>query len=280
MPYTIRRRQRWRKHTKRKRARRGGGSSGKQQQHQQHQQKKSASPLKKAATIFLAMQARPDIKDPTNRMYDYKKTPRELMSWTKDPYLFLSHYDRNLDDYTDYNIGGTGKFSQRVHSYGDHYKNIAIIWGYRSSPDYRHEHYEDLTNHDYGIYPLRSFQDISDPLMRNLQRLGEGEPLLPSDTTDFLVKVYATIDTFKTADAAGQPYVRWFCDEVLPHFLKQGNVATLLYELADQKWQPNSSPNKNDESILLYLSLAARLFLLLTIRDWERMEALLRKVGI
>lgn len=273
MPYTIRLRRRRRKQTKRKRVR-GGGSSGKQKK------RKSSSPLKNAATIFLAMQAIPNIKDTTSDMYEYKNTPRELMLWVKDPYLFLSNFDRHLDNYTHHNIGGTGKFSQPVHSYGNHYKNIAVIWGYRSSPEYRHERYEDLTNHDYGIYPLRSFQDISDPLMRNLQRLGKGEPLLPSDTTDFLVKVYATIDTFKTADAAGQPYVRWFCEEVLQHFLKQGNVSTLLYELADQKWQPNSSPIKNDENILLYLSLAARLFLLLTIRDWERMEALLDTVGI
>ena len=266
MPYTIRLSQRRRKQTKRKRVRGGGGSSGKQKK------KKSSSPLKNAATIFLAMQSMPDIKDTTSDMYDYKKTPRELIHWVKNSYRFHSNLD--LDNYTDHNIGGTGKISQ---SYGDRYKNIAVIWGYRSSPDYKHERYEDLTNHDYGIYPLRSFQDISDPLMRNLQRLGKGEPLLPSDTTEFLVKVYATIDTFKTA---GQPYVEWFCENVLPHFLKQGNVSTLLYELADQKWYPNSSLNINDEHILRYLSLAARLFLLLTIRDWERMEALLVTVGI
>jgi hypothetical protein len=116
--------------------------------------------------------------------------------------------------------------------------------------------------------------------MRNLQRLAESHELMPSDTIDFLSNVQTTITKLQEDDAIDKPYVKWFCDEVLHHFLKQSNVSTLLYELASQKWQPNSSPERNDYHTLVYLSLAARLFLLLIGRDWKNMKALLLEAGI
>lgn len=214
----------------------------------------------------------PIYPDPTKGKFVLnRKSFEDLIMWIKTADL-----ERNIekDIYKSNTISGTGTLSQK---YIDKYRPIATIWGYTSDP---YINYELLTHNDYNGQPLRSFQDISDPLMRNLQRLSEGQELLPYDTTVFLRKMYSTIDKLKQDedDGSGKDYVNWFCSTVLPHFLKQANISTLLYELADQKWL--YTEDKNDINVLLFLSLVARLFLLFAVKEWDKMRELLDYVGI
>jgi hypothetical protein len=198
----------------------------------------------------------------------FKKTPSDLIIWSE-----TMTYERGLQEnmYKDDTILGTGKLSQK---YIDKYRPISDIWGYNSEP---YINYELLTHADYKEHSLRQFQHISDPLMRNLQRLSEGQALLPYDTTELLSQAYGTIDILeKDKDA---DYVNWFCKTVLPHFIRQSNVSTLLYELADQRWR-SSLVDFNDENVLLFLSLVTRLFLLLAVKEWDKMRKLLKYVSI
>ena len=177
------------------------------------------------------------------------------------------------DMYKDNHVLGTGKLSAK---YIDKYKPISDIWVYNSTP---YINYELLTHLDYNGHSLRHFQDISDPLMRNLQQLSENQAVLPYDTTVFLRKMYGTIDILKRDSDANLEYVNWFFSTVLKHFIGQSNLSTLLYELASRKWI-SSSPDFNDENVLLFLTLVTRLFLLLAIKEWDRMRDLLEFVGI
>ena len=204
----------------------------------------------------------------TMRFHPNKKTDNQLIQWIK----YLSDPNIKMPQYTNKRgIEGSGLLSP---VYIEKYQVISEIWGYHANP---YINYERLTHHSYKGHPLRLFQDFSDPLMRNLERLSKGEPLIPSDTTQFLSKVYSTIDFFETESE--EEYVTWFCGRVLPHFLSQSNVSTLLYELADQKWS-STNPSFEDEQVLLYLSLVARLFLLLLVKGWDRMRDLLEHAGI
>ena len=179
---------------------------------------------------------------------------------------------RNIENYSHtHDIPGSRTLSS---GYMNKYKPIVDIWGYTSHPYINYEH---LTHSSYQGHSLRLFQYLSDPLMRNLQRLSQAQSLVAHDTTDFLITVYDTIDFLEQHEDAD--YIKWFCTIVLPHFLKQSNISTLLYELADQKWYA-SNPNFNDEHVLLFLSLVARLFLLLVLKKWEDMRELLQAAGI
>jgi hypothetical protein len=185
-----------------------------------------------------------------------------LQTWRKNAYEVI----RNIEPYTKAGIYGSRTLSP---IYTERYKSLPEIWGYNANP---YINYELLTHHSYDGQPLRIFQYFTDPLMRNLRRLKAGRALLPSDTTEFLKHVGPIIDFL--AAQGDQAYIGWFCDTVLPHFLNQGNIATLLYELATQQWQP-AWPNNDDEKVLVFLSLVARLFLLLVVRDWQMMRELL-----
>ena len=185
-----------------------------------------------------------------------------LQTWRKNAYEVI----RNIEPYTKAGIYGSRTLSP---IYTERYKSLPEIWGYNANP---YINYELLTHHSYDGQPLRIFQYFTDPLMRNLRRLKNGRALLPTDTTEFLKHVGPVIDFL--AAQGDQAYFGWFCDTVLPHFLNQGNTATLLYELATQQWQP-AWPNNDDEKVLVFLSLVARLFLLLVVRDWQMMRELL-----
>ena len=177
------------------------------------------------------------------------------------------------DMYKDNDVLGTGKLSAK---YIDKYKSISNIWGYNSTP---YINYEILTHLDYNGQPLIVFQGITDPLMRNLQKLSENQAVLPYDTTVFLRKMYGTIDILKRYSDANLEYVNWFCSTVLRHFIGQANLSTLLYELAARTWR-SSNPDVNDENVLLFITLVTRLFLLLAMKEWDRMRYLLEFVGI
>ena len=221
--------------------------------------------LSNAEDIFSTI---PIYADPNKGKFVlFKKTPEDLIIWIK-----TSDLDRGLQKnmYKDDNILGTGKLSQK---YIDKYKPISDIWGYNSEP---YINYELLTHLDYKGHSLRQFQHISDPLMRNLQRLSEGQALLPYDTTELLSQAYGTIDILeKDKDT---DYVNWFCLTVLTHFMRQSNLSTLLYELADQRWPYTS--DENDINVLFFLSLTTRLFLLLSVKEWTKMRELLKYVSI
>jgi hypothetical protein len=211
------------------------------------------------------------IKDTiTPRFYPNKQTWDKLIRWIK----YLGDPTINMPQYTNKRgIQGSCLLSP---VYIEKYKTISEIWGYHAEP---YINYEKVTHHSYKGQPLRLFQDFSDPLMRNLERLSRGEKLIPSDTVQFLSKIYSTVTKHILTEESDAEYITWFCDTVLPHFLSQSNVSTLLYELADQKWSP-SGPAFDDEQVLLYLSLISRLFLLLVIKDWKRILELLEYVGI
>jgi len=238
-----------------------GGSSPKAKEKSSSSDTKADSLLEKITHIKGTV---------TMRFHPNKKTWDKLIQWIK----YLSDPTRNMPQYTNKRgIEGSGLLSS---DYIKKYQVISEIWGYHAEP---YINYERLTHHSYKGHPLRLFQDFSDPLMRNLERLSKGEPLIPSDTTQFLSKVYSTIDFFETESE--EEYVTWFCGKVLPHFLSQSNVSTLLYELADQKWTPPAGPSHDDdEQVLLYLSLVARLFLLLLVKGWQKMRDLLEYAGI
>jgi hypothetical protein len=209
----------------------------------------------------------PLLKDTiTSRFDPNQKSVSQLLDWFK-----YANPMRNIDPYTKKSIMGSRTLSP---VYINKYKAISDIWGYNSVP---YTNYERLSHHSYKGHSLRFFQYFSDPLMRNLQRLSQGQELLPSDTTEFLSTVYSTIEFIEEDPKAD--YIKWYCSEVLQHFLSQSNIATLFYELADQKWQP-AGPSFNDEKVLLYLSLVARLFLLLVIQKWSDMRLLLETAGI
>ena len=255
--YSKRKRQTRKRYMKKRKVK--GGSSPKARAKASSSDTKADSLLKKITPIRDTV---------TPRFYPNKKTWDKLVQWIK----FLVDPTSNMPQYTHKRgIQGSGTLSP---VYIEKYKAISEIWGYHAEP---YINYERLTHHSYQEHPLRLFQDFSDPLMRNLERLSKGEQLIPSDTTQFLSKVYSTIDFFETESEAD--YVTWFCKTVLPHFLSQSNVSTLLYELADQKWFP-AGPSFDDEQVLLYLSLASRLFLLLLVKDWQKMRNLLEYAGI
>ena len=243
-----------------KRRKTKGGSSPKAREKTSSADENADSLLKKISPIVGTV---------TTRGYNMnKKTWEQLRQWIN----YLGNPTRNMPQYTkSRGIEGSGLLSS---DYIKKYQVISEIWGYHANP---YINYERLTHHSYKGDPLRLFQDFSDPLMRNLERLSQGQPLIPSDTTQFLSKVYPTIDFFERKSEA--EYVSWFCETVLPNFLSQSNVSTLLYELADQKWI-STSPSFDDQQVLLYLSLVARLFLLLLVKDWTRMCQLLEDAGI
>jgi hypothetical protein len=204
----------------------------------------------------------------TPRFYPNKKTHQQLIQWVK----YLGDPTRNMPQYTNKRgIQGSCLLSP---VYIEKYKTISEIWGYHAVP---YINYEKVTHHSYEGQPLRLFQDFSDPLMRNLERLSKGKKLIYSDTIEFLTKINKTITILK--EEGEKPYIEWFCGTVLPHFLSQSNVSTLLYELADQKWY-SASPSSDDEQVLLYLSLISRIFLLLVVKDWERIIQLLEYAGV
>jgi hypothetical protein len=205
------------------------------------------------------------VKNTTTSRYDPNyKSVSQLLDWFK-----YSNSLRNIDIYT--GIPGSKKLSP---IYIKKYQAISEIWGYNSSP---YTNYELLSHNNYKGHSLRFFQYFSDPLMRNLKRLSQGQELLPGDTTEFLSTVYSTIDFIE--ESPNKDYINWYCDTVLPHFLSQSNIASLFYELADQRWQP-AGPSFDDEKVLLFLSLVARLFLLLVLKKWEDMRLLLETAGI
>ncbi len=245
-----------------KRRKVGGGSSPKAKEKTKPKSDITADQVLKEIT---------PIKDTvTPRGYPNKKPWDELIRWIK----YLGDPTSDMPHYTKARAGGIQGSCLLSPIYSEKYKSIADIWGYSSNP---YINYERLTHHSFAGHPLRLFQDFSDPLMRNLERLSKGEELIPSDTTQFLSKVYSTIDFCETESS--KEYVTWFCETVLPRFLSQSNVSTLLYELANQKWTP-ASPSFDDKQVLLYLSLVARLFLLLLVKDWDRMRQLLEYAGI
>ena len=188
-----------------------------------------------------------------------------------------SDVQRNIEPYTKKGILGARTLSP---IYINKYKAIADIWGYTSHP---YINYELLSHHSYQGKPLRLFQYFSDPLMRNLQRLSQNQELVAHDTINFLPTIHHTIDYLEgqgegEGEGEGADYINWYCGTVLPHFLAQSNISTLLYELADQKWSP-AGPSRDDEQVLLFLSLVARLFLLLVVKNWSEMRDLLIHAG-
>ena len=237
-----------------------GGSSPKARE--------KASSDKKADSLLK--QINPIRDTVTPRFYPNKKREDQLIQWIK----YLGDPTRNMPQYTNKRgIQGSCLLSP---VYIEKYKSISEIWGYHAKP---YINYERLTHHSYKGQPLRLFQDFSDPLMRNLERLSRGEELIASDTVQFLSKIYTTVTKHILTEESDAEYITWFCGTVLPHFLSQSNVSTLLYELADQKWSP-AGPSFDDEQVLLYLSLISRIFLLLAVKDWGRIIELLEYVGI
>ena len=200
-----------------------------------------------------------------------RKSPADLIEWIGRDMNDTAGLSKDM--YKDNDVLGSGKLSAK---YIDKYKSISDIWGYNSTP---YINYELLTHSDYNGQPLIVFQGITDPLMRNLQQLSENQAVLPYDTTVFLRKMYGTIDILKRDSDANLEYVNWFCSTVLRHFIGQANLSTLLYELAARTWR-SSNPDVNDENVLLFLSLVTRLFLLLAMKEWDRMRYLLEFVGI
>lgn len=208
------------------------------------------------------------VKNITTSRYDPNyKSVSQLLDWFKYSYLLNNIYTYTQEE---------GILGSRILSpiYIKKYQVISDIWGYNSMP---YTNYELLSHTSYKGHPLRIFQYFSDPLMRNLKRLSQGRELLLSDTIEFLSTVYSTIDFIE--EKRNTDYINWYCDTVLPHFLGQSNIASLFYELADQRWQP-TGPSFNDENVLLFLSLVARLFLLLVVKKWEDMRLLLQTAGI
>jgi hypothetical protein len=204
----------------------------------------------------------------TPRFDPNRKSPATLIEW-----FMRSDVQRNIEPYTKKGILGARTLAP---IYMNKYKAIADIWGYTSHP---YINYELLSHRSYQGKPLRLFQYFSDPLMRNLQRLSQNQPLVAHDTIDFLPTIHHTIDYLeKEGEGEETGYINWYCGTVLPHFLAQSNIATLLYELADQKWSP-AGPNRDDEQVLLFISLVARLFLLLVVKNWAEMRDLLNIAG-
>ena len=212
-------------------------------------------------------------------VYDMnKKTVSELMIWIQ-----FMNTERGLDKGL-YNNNKTIRGSNTLSSrYIDRYKSISDIWGYNSTP---YINYERLTHCDYTgtgtskgtvtvIHSLRLFQYISDPLMRNITILSKGEELLPYDTIEFLRSMFSTIDFLIEHDK--EEYIVWYCTIVLPHFLRQSNISTLLYELADQRWR-QVGPSNDDEQVLMFLSLVSRIFLLTVRMEWIKVKELLEFV--
>ena len=197
-----------------------------------------------------------------------RKSPLDLMEWIGRDMNDTAGLSKDM--YKDNDVLGTGKLSAK---YIDKYKSISDIWGYNSTP---YINYELLTHSDYNGQPLIVFQGITDPLMRNLQKLSDSKALImPGDTITLIRRVYGSLELVDS----NLEYVNWFCSTVLTHFIQQANLSTLLYELAARKWV-SSNPDFNDENVLLFLSLTARLFLLLAVKEWDRMRDLLKFVGI
>ena len=248
---------------KRKKTIKGGGSS---------------SPRISAETILEEI---PVIPDTLTQRGDEKKTYSELFIWIRYDNLL-----RHIVPYTSDGILGTRTLSSK---YIDRYKNISVIWGYKSH--HGHTNYERLTHTTYKGQPLRRFQYFTDPLMRNLQRLSsEDNDLTDYDTIDFLKTIPDIIEFYKEQKPE-PPEVTWMCDTVLPHFLKQSNISTLFWELAHIEKPPpeptrrgntrNPPPQiNNDLEVLYFLSIAARIFLLLVVRKWDDMLDLLDEAGI
>jgi len=223
--------------------------------------------LSNAEDIFLSIPIYPN-PDKGKIGVLNRKSPADLMEWiTRD---MNDTEGLSKDMYKGNDVLGSGKLSAK---YIDKYKPISDIWGYNSTP---YINYELLTHSDYNGQPLIVFQGITDPLMRNLQTLSDSKALImPGDTITLIRRVYGSLELVDS----NLEYVNWFCSTVLTHFIRQANLSTLLYELADRKWR-SSNPDFNDENVLLFLTLVTRLFVLLAMKEWDRMQDLLEFVGI
>ena len=197
-----------------------------------------------------------------------RKSPPDLIEWIGRDMNDTEGLSKDM--YKDNDVLGSGKLSAK---YIDKYKPISDIWGYNSTP---YTNYELLTHSDYNGQPLIVFQGITDPLTRNLQKLSDSKALImPGDTITLIRRIYGSLELVD----ADLEYVNWFCSTVLRHFMGQANLSTLLYELAARTWR-SSNPDVNDENVLLFLTLVTRLFLLLAMKEWDRMRVLLEFVGI